>query len=218
MKNNTGHSGRSIDWYFDFISPFAYLQHYQLTRNFPGISLNYIAVLFGALLQNHAHKGPAEIPAKRIVTYRHCHWMAGRNNIPFRFPPEHPFRPLPALRLAIALGSTPEVVERIFTSIWVEGRVPTQADVLQSLGSEFGLDDAGEAIQQESVKEKLRINTERAIDKGVFGVPTIAIGNEIFWGQDMTGLALEYLEHPDMFDNAEFKRLLDLPNGLPDLA
>ncbi len=85
------------DWYFDFVSPFAYLQSEQLASLGPGVAVRYRPVLFAGLLGANGQKGPAEIPAKRTFTYRYCIWRAQELGIGFRFPPEHPFNPLPLL-------------------------------------------------------------------------------------------------------------------------
>ena len=90
----------TVDWYFDFISPFAYLQSEQLALLGPKTRVRYRPVLFAGLLAAHEHKGPAEIPRKRAFTYRFASWQAKRLGIPFKMPHEHPFNPLPLLRLA----------------------------------------------------------------------------------------------------------------------
>ena len=90
------------DWYFDFVSPFAYLQSEQLASLAPRITVRYKPVLFAGILGAHGQLGPAEIPAKRAFTYRFVLWQAKRLGIPLKLPHEHPFNPLPLLRLAIA--------------------------------------------------------------------------------------------------------------------
>ena len=92
----------SADWYFDFVSPFSYLQCEQLPALAPRIAIRYRPVLFAGLLGANGQKGPAEIPAKRLFTYRFCVWQARNSASPLKFPHEHPFNPLPLLRLAIA--------------------------------------------------------------------------------------------------------------------
>ncbi|HUQ73963.1 MAG TPA: DsbA family protein, partial [Burkholderiales bacterium] len=109
----------SVDWYFDFVSPYSYIALHRLRElSHPVI---YKPVLFAGLLNHWGQKGPAEIPAKRRWTYRWCTWWAKELGIPFRFPAEHPFNPLHHLRLALACGSRPEAVKRIFESIWMSG-------------------------------------------------------------------------------------------------
>ena len=116
---------KKIDWYFDFISPFAYFQHLQLLEFLDGrtdVQLNYQPILFAGLLKANGHKGPAEIPAKRLFTYRYCYWYAKQNNIPFNMPAAHPFNPLTLLRLAIVESNAPAVVSKLFTHVWVNSK------------------------------------------------------------------------------------------------
>ncbi len=97
---------RTARWCFELISPYACLQLMHFER-LPGeLEPTLRPVLFAALLGHREHKGPAEIPARRVQTCRHCHWLAERLGIPFRAPPAHPFDPLPLPRLAIAPGAT----------------------------------------------------------------------------------------------------------------
>ncbi|HEX5864057.1 MAG TPA: DsbA family protein, partial [Casimicrobiaceae bacterium] len=113
----------SADWYFDFVSPFSYLQCEQLPALERSLRVRYRPVLFAGLLKANEHRGPAEIPAKRRFTYRFVVWQARQLGIPLKFPAEHPFNPLPLLRLAIAADSEPEAVRRIFRFVWRDGRL-----------------------------------------------------------------------------------------------
>ena len=78
-------------WYFDVISPFAYLALREIEDLTKSVTIAYRPILFAGLLQHWKHLGPAEIPPKRIHTYRLCVFEAQRRGIPFRFPPAHPF-------------------------------------------------------------------------------------------------------------------------------
>ena len=201
------------DWYFDFVSPFAYLQSERLATLAPRIEIRYKPVLFAALLDAHGHKGPAEIPAKRTFIYRQCLWQAARMGVPLRFPPEHPFNPLPLLRLAIACDSTPDAVHRIFRFVWRDGRLPDLPIEWAELVAELGAHDADARIASAEVKDELRRNTDEAIARGVFGVPTLAIGNELFWGSDATAMAAGYIAAGCRFADPEFARVAALPVG-----
>ena len=88
-------------WYFDVISPFAYLQLVRFDRLPEDLTITYRPILFAGLLGHWGHKGPAEIEAKRLHTYRFSQWRADREGIRLRYPPVHPFNPLKALRLCI---------------------------------------------------------------------------------------------------------------------
>ena len=201
----------AADWYFDFLSPFSYLQLAQFDRLPPDLEVTCRPVLFAGLLGHWKHKGPAEIPAKRIHTYRWCHWYAARHGVPFRMPPAHPFNPLRPLRLAVAKGAEPGLIRAIFDAIWAEGRDPSDDAEWQALTARLGIADADDLIAAPEVKEALRRSTEEAAERGVFGIPTFIIGEEIIWGLDSTDLVLDYLNDPALFATGEYARISDLP-------
>lgn len=202
---------RTADWYFDFISPFAYLQFCHFDRLPDDLDVTLHPLLFAGLLGHWEHKGPAEIPAKRIQTYRFCHWHAARLGIPFKAPPAHPFNPLKVLRLAIALGAGREPVGVIFNYIWGEGGDVHTDDGFAALAARLGVDDADTLITAPDVKAQLRRNTENAIAAGVYGVPTMVVGEEVFWGFDLTDMLLEWLEDPALLESPEMQRLATMP-------
>jgi 2-hydroxychromene-2-carboxylate isomerase len=201
------------DWYFDFVSPFAYLQSEQLASLAPKLTVRYKPVLFAGLLGANGQKGPAEIPAKRAFTYRFCIWQAKQLGNTLRFPPEHPFNPLPLLRLAIACDSSPEAVHLIFRFVWRDGRLPDLPIEWGELIGKLGMPDADARIASPEVKDELRRNTDEAIARGVFGVPTLAVGSELFWGADATQMAVDYVAAGCHFDDPEFARVALLPVG-----
>ena len=204
---------RSAEWYFDFISPFSYLQ-FKTFHRLPGsLEVRLVPVLFAGLLNHWGQKGPAEIPAKRIEMYRYCHWIADRLGIPFRTPPSHPFNPLKALRLAIAVDANLPAVELIFDYIWGEGNAIHTEEGLNSLASRMKIEDLEILISSNKVKNALRHNTERAVAAGIYGVPTFAIDGELFWGFDRTDMLLEYLNNPDMMQASEMRRLTQVPKA-----
>ncbi|MES2071764.1 MAG: 2-hydroxychromene-2-carboxylate isomerase [Pseudomonadota bacterium] len=202
------------DWYFDFVSPFAYLQLEQFHRLPPGLEINFKPVVFGALLAHREHKGPAEIPEKRKHTYRYTQFRAEQLGIPFKMPPAHPFNPLALLRLAVALGSGKDLVQAIFRYIWGQGNSMTSTQDWQALCNYLKIADADELVSQEAVKLQLRANTERAIARGVYGVPTFALGPQLFWGEDATSMLLHHLAHPEWLESDELRRISDLPVGV----
>jgi len=202
---------RRADWYFDFISPFAYLQSERLPALARELDIRYKPVLFAGLLGAHGHKGPAEIPAKRAFTYRFVVWQARRLGIPLKFPHEHPFNPLALLRLAIACDCRPEAVHRIFRFVWRDGRLPDLPIEWAELTHDLGVADAEARIADPGVKAELKRNTDEALARGVFGVPTLAIGAELFWGVDATDMALDYAA--GRCSDAEYARVAALPQG-----
>jgi len=194
------------DWYFDFVSPFSYLQCERLQSQAHAIRPH--PVLFAAILDANGQKGPAEMPAKRRFTYRFVVWQAKALGIALRFPHAHPFNPLPLLRLAVACDSRFDAITRIFRFVWRDGRLPVE---WAELAADLGVPDAAARIGDATVKEALRAETERAIARGVFGVPTLAIGEELFWGVDATDMALAYARAGGRYDDPEYARVAALP-------
>lgn len=202
---------RRIDWYFDFISPYAYFALQRL-REFPAdVEIRFRPILFAGLLKHWDHKGPAEIPPKRIWTYRSCTWWALQHGVPFQFPAAHPFNPLAYLRLAIAAGNTKAAIAAIFEALWTTGADPSDPTIIATLANQLGVDPA--AISSSNVKDALRQNTEDAIARNLFGVPTLDINGEAFWGLDAMDFALAYLENPAILTSDEMQRISALPEG-----
>lgn len=202
-----------VDWYFDPISPFAYLQWPKVRALAETRPVRLVPILLAALLGHHGQKGPAEIPGKRLFTYRHVTWLAAREGRPLVLPPAHPFNPLAALRLVIAAGGTPGVVGTVLDWVWAEGRAADDAAALAPLGARLGLPDVAAAIAAPGVKDQLRANTEAAIAAGVFGVPTLAVDGELFWGNDAFEFAMDVLRDPALLASPAMARLADLPEG-----
>ena len=204
----------SADWYFDFVSPFSYLQCEQLPVLERSVRIRYRPVLFAGLLKAHGHKGPAEIASKRRFTYRFVVWQAAKLGIPLKFPAAHPFNPLALLRLAIAADCEPSAVRRIFRFVWRDGRLGDLPIEWAELTSELDIPDAASRIASSEIKDALRKNTDDAIARGVFGVPTLAIGDELFWGVDATAMAADYVAQGCKFTDAEMTRVASLPAGV----
>jgi len=202
------------DWYFDFISPFSYLQLDRILALRSRIEITPVPIVFGAVLKHHGQLGPAEIPGKREFTYRFVQWTAQRENVAFRFPPAHPFNPIAALRLAIAAGTTWPAIGAIFAHIWQHGRAGDDADALAVVARDIGIANIVEAIARDDIKAALRANTEAAIAAGVFGVPTLRLGGELFWGNDATPMIEDWLARPDHFAESEYQRVAALPRAV----
>jgi 2-hydroxychromene-2-carboxylate isomerase len=191
-------------WYFDVISPFAYLHLKQFARLHPALSIEFVPVLFAGLLKTWGTKGPAELPAKRVHTYRQCVWLAGHHGIPFQMPPRHPFNPLSALRLLIALGSTRSAVERAFDFVWADGRDPELE--FTAFAAALGVADPAPLIADPQVKAALISNTEQATQRGVWGVPTFEVRGELFWGADTIDWLNEFVVDPALFTRPGMRR------------
>ncbi len=200
---------RTALWYFDFVSPFAYICLHRLKELPADLSIEYRPVLFAGLLNHWGQKGPAELPTKRRYTYRWSHWWAHSLGIPLRYPAAHPFNPLHHLRLAIACDSRPEAVKAIFDSVWTTGADAADADRFAALCRDLRIDR--EKLDSQEVKNALRKNTEDAAARGVFGVPTFEVDGELFWGADSIEFLEDFLENPSAIRNPEMQRLDGLP-------
>lgn len=175
---------KRIDFYFDFISPFAYLAFERMPQALVGChyAVEYRPVLFAGLLQHWGQKGPAEMESKRAWTFRHTHWLAAEQGTPMQTPAVHPFNPLALLRLALACGPNRHVVEAIFRHVWQGGGADANDPArLAELTARLAplRDPAGE-----DVKRELRAATEAAIALGAFGVPSYLCEGRLFWGLD----------------------------------
>ena len=202
---------RQVTWYFDFVSPYSYIAFKRLHELPRDVVVDLRPVLFGALLNHFGQKGPAEVPAKRLWTYRWCVWWAQSLGIPFRFPASHPFNPLQHLRLALAAGSTQKPVGRIFDALWTTGAEASDPAAFAALARELGVGEA--RLASAEVKDALRRNTEQAAARGVFGVPTYEVDGELFWGADSLGFVNAFLADPAALRNDEIRRADALPIG-----
>ena len=179
-----------MQWYFDFISPFAYLQSRRLMELSQHEDIECVPVLFAGLLNHWGNIGPAEIVPKRTWTFEHCIWLAERDGVPFNLPPHHPFNPLPLLRLCIVMNNQLPVVQRLFDFVWVDGCIPQDKQAFSALLDEFEI--PADQLQTETVKQRLRENGEQAVNTGVFGVPTLVRADRLFWGYDATDMAIAH--------------------------
>ncbi|CAN7241560.1 2-hydroxychromene-2-carboxylate isomerase [Trinickia sp. LjRoot230] len=203
-----------VEWCFDFVSPFAYLQLEQFERLPASLVVEPRPVVLGALLAHCGQKGPAEIAAKRRFTYRHALFRAQKLGIALHMPPAHPFNSIQALRLSIAMGGSLDVVRRIFRHIWRDGQEVASPQGFATLCEAMGCPDGVAAVQAPEVKDTLRRFTDSAIAAGVFGVPTFVLEGELFWGEDATELFLHCLGDAGWLSSAEVLRLDTLPVGV----
>jgi 2-hydroxychromene-2-carboxylate isomerase len=209
MPHSTG-PRMDIDWYFDFISPFAYLQWQHLRPRVQALGITCRPLLLAGLLGHHGHRGPAEIPSKRVFTYRHVQWLADSAGLPLRFPPAHPFNPLAALRLCAHAGSTSQAIDTAFNHLWRDGLRGDDAASLAPVAAALGVDGAA-AVADPAAKAALQANFERALAQGVFGVPTLVAGGQLFWGNDATAMFDDWLADPALFERPSMRGLAALP-------
>lgn len=201
-----------VDWYFDVISPYAYLQAERLSEVDAVADVRCVPILFAGLLERWGQKGPAEIAPKRRFTYRYFVWEATRRGLSPKVPPAHPFNPLKLLRLAAALDARRDAVLEIFRFVWRDGMSADDPASWKLLCERLGVPDADARIAAAEVKARLRENGEKATASNVFGVPTfVTTDGEVFWGEDSTAMLLDYLAGAPVFRSSEMQRGDDLP-------
>ena len=180
---------RDLYFHFDYISPYAYLAWHRLRAFAPEHALRIVLkpTLFAGLLNAHGHKGPAEIPPKRLYMFKDCLRIAAQMSVPLRPPASHPFNPLAALRASILdmeEDTRHALVTRLYAATWAESRDVGSPAVVAELCDEVGVPDVLQRIGDPVVKERLFEATREAIERGVFGVPTMVVDGELFWGTD----------------------------------
>ncbi len=207
---------KHVTFYFDVISPYAYLAFERLPEALQGLNyhVTYLPVLFAGLLKHHGQLGPAEIEPKRSWTYRQVQWLAHEMGIEMRLPTKHPFNPLGLLRLAVASNAeglpNRYVVETLFHHVWHGGQDAADMQRFQML-----VDLLKPALNPNGpeVKELLKAHTETAIGKGVFGVPTLEVDGKLFFGLDALPMLAAYLKQDAWFAGSAWDDVLKIPVG-----
>jgi 2-hydroxychromene-2-carboxylate isomerase len=216
---------KHITFYFDFISPYAYLAFERLPVILQGLSyqVTYKPVVFAAMLKHYGQLGPAEISPKRTWTYRQVQWLAREQGTPLQLPASHPFNPIGLLRLALACGKEGAcnryVTETIFRHAWNSGLDAGDAQRLTQLQAQLMEHrDAHLQLAQlpgdQCIKDQLKTNTDEAIAAGVFGVPSLQVQDDHFWGLDALPMLRQYLDGDDWFTKSYWQNAGELPVGI----
>lgn len=180
-----------IQLYFDFVSPYSYLAWSRVGALAArvGREVEPIPVLFAAILGAHGTKGPAEVPARRAYVFKDILRAAHRAGVTIVPPRAHPFNPLLPLRVAgLSMEATlrARIIDALFDAAWAEGGSIDTPEALSGALGRAGIDAAplvARATEPEA-KEQLRRRTDEAIARGVFGVPTLFVDGEMFFGFD----------------------------------
>ncbi|MDM0042994.1 2-hydroxychromene-2-carboxylate isomerase [Variovorax dokdonensis] len=209
---------KTITFHYDFLSPFAYLAFEHLPQALAGLSVHvrYRPVLLGALLRAHGLLGPAEVAHKRDWTYRQVLWQGRMHDVPIDMPAQHPFNPLPYLRLALASADGADtnryVTETIFRDIWRGGGDPSDPARVAALAARL---PRVREPDGDAVKAQLRANTDAAVRAGIFGTPTMEVDGQHFWGLDSLPVLRAWLEGDPWFEQDAWKSAGNRPAWTP---
>jgi 2-hydroxychromene-2-carboxylate isomerase len=208
---------KHITFHFDVISPYAYLAFEQLPLALEGISYSvaYKPVLFGAILQHFGQLGPAEIAPKRTWTYQQINWLAKEQGVNLQMPASHPFNPIALLRLALACGAQGAcnryVAQTLFEHVWQGGNEAGDAQRLAALTQKL---QPKRVSDDPAVKAELKANTDAAITQGIFGVPTMEVDGQLFWGLDALPMLRAYSRGDAWFESPAWTAAGQLPTGV----
>ena len=182
---------KTIECFFDFGSPATYLAWTQL----PALAARYNAklvwrpMLLGAVFKATGNQSPAMNPAKGRYMLIDFQRYAKSYGVPMKFNPFFPINTMTLMRGAVALLDDPRFdgyLNTVFTAIWVDEQDMGQPDVVARVLAKAGFDAQALLVRcgEDTVKEKLKANTEEAVVRGAFGAPTIYVDGEMFFGQD----------------------------------
>lgn len=188
---------RPVEFLFDYASPYSYLANELLATRLPGVRITYTPVYirgFDMFSKAVPYSGP-----RMAYILKDLGRIAAEHSLPLRVPATFPVNGLYALRGALAakLAGMFDVYHRaMFRAVWAEGRETSNRDTVAQIMRSLGLGDLVPALDDSALKEELRTTTEAAARRGVFGVPTFFVENEMFWGHDrMHQVARAALDH-----------------------
>lgn len=212
---------KRLDFYFDYISPYAYFS-WRKIRDFcadHNLELILHPVVFGKLLDHWGQLGPAEVPPKRKWLMSYCIRYAKQHGFQFVGPKKHPFNTLTALRLSLPEVCSQEqmrIADTIFTASWAQGKdLGDRNELIDALNA---ADFDGEALvrdtESSTIKDLLKKSTADAIERGVFGVPTVIIDDQLFWGNDQFEHMAMHLNGEDGVSEELLKKVLKRERGI----
>jgi 2-hydroxychromene-2-carboxylate isomerase len=181
-----------LDFYFDFGSPASYLA-YKRVRQLESeydLVVHWMPMLLGGVFKATGNVSPVTVPAKgSYMVNQDFPRFAKRYNVPMQFNPYFPINTLNLMRGAVAAqseGVFDTYADAIFDAMWQQALDLGQVHVVAKTLQEAGLDAMAllELSQDSAIKQTLIDNTNQAVDRGVFGAPTMFVGHEMYFGQD----------------------------------
>ena len=193
---------KTVDFYFDFGSPAAYLAWTQLPRLCAqtGAQLVLKPMLLGGVFQATGNRAPISVPLKGRYLLADLTRFARRYDVPLRMNPNFPINTLNLMRIAVGLQQRQDLrfanyCAAMFRAIWVDAQNMNDPAVVAEVLAKSGF-DAQEMLALSSdpaVKERLKAETEAAVQRGIFGAPTFFVDDQMFWGLDRLEFVREAL-------------------------
>ena len=193
---------KTVEFYFDLGSPATYLAYTQLPKicEQTDSRLVYIPMLLGGVFKATGNASPATIPAKGLYMFQDLDRYAKRYGVPLKFNPHFPINTLMLMHAVTGMQLRhPErfqaFIDCLFKALWVEGRSLDDPATVASVLTQNGFDpnEVLALTADEDVKAALKDNTEKAVQRGVFGAPSMFIDNQLFFGQDRLDFVIEAL-------------------------
>ena len=184
---------KTVDFYFDFGSPAAYLAYTQLPKLAAqtGAAVAMKPMLLGGVFQATGNRPPISVPLKGSYLFQDLNRYAKRYGVPFIMNPYFPINTITLMRAASDLQSHNDArfdlyCATIFKAIWVDSKNMNDLAVVGAVLHEAGFDGAAilALASLQDIKDLLKAQTQAAVDRGIFGAPTFFVGDEMFWGQD----------------------------------
>ena len=191
---------KTVTFCFDFGSPYSYLAYNYLSPiKDAGAQIELKPVLLGGIFKATGNQPPATVQKKGEYMFKDIQRWSKKLNVSFKMNPYFPILTVPHMRGAI-LAQKKNILEDymqcMFDSMWLKGLNLNDQEILSQVASESGIDpnDFAEGISSDEIKNELKVNTQFAIDKGAFGVPTYFLEDEMFWGIDSIKFLLDSLK------------------------
>jgi len=203
---------KSIEFYFDFVSPYSYIAHKRIRKmdKEENIKFIYKPILLGGLHNLIGITAPAFINPKAKFMIRDCKMVAKKFNINFTFNSKFPIISLNLMRgfLSIKSDKKKTYINNFFDAYWCEGLNLNEELVIFSVlkKCKINKDDFQKKIKDQKIKNKLKILTQEAYEKDIFGAPTFVVNNKIFWGQDRLDYALDEAKLVKLYKNENPKK------------
>ena len=188
---------KSIDFYFDFISPYSYLAHkkIKILKKKKNIIFNYKPILVGGLHNLQGITAPAFIKPKLKHMISDCDLIAKKDKSSFIWNSKFPINSLNIMRGYVFINDEYKdlYLDVIFDAYWKDDLDTSNEKILETSlkKREINTKEFFNGIKDPKIKDKLKDNTQEAHDKEIFGVPTFVVNNKIFWGQDRLEFVLD---------------------------